>query len=333
MSSPLDVLSKEARSELSRAPMPDWCEPMLAKLTDRRFSDPAWIFERKLDGERCLAFRDSAGVRLLSRNRESEDASYPEIRDALQKTGPDACVRDGEVVAFEGSETSFERLQSRMHVGEPDRARATGVAVYYYLFDIPYLDGFDLTRVPLRERKKLLRAALAFEDPLRFTEHRNEEGEAYFEEACRSGWEGLIAKRAASPYVHERSGDWLKFKCVNEQELVVGGFTDPRGSRSGFGALLLGFYRDGELVYAGKVGTGFDEQTLSELHERLQGLERKTSPFDAGDPPSSGMHWVRPETVVQVGFTEWTKKNRLRHPRYLGLRRDKDPTDVVKEAP
>lgn len=311
--------------------MPTWTAPMLATLTEERFSDPAWVFERKLDGERCLAFR-GAQVFLRSRNRRLLNAAYPEVAEALERQSG-RFILDGEVVAFEGGATSFARLQKRMGLDNPERARATGVPVFYYVFDILWLDGRDTRGLELRDRKRLLRAAIAFRTPLRYTEHRVGEGEKFYRQACRSGWEGLIAKRAASPYVPRRSRDWLKFKCVAQQELVIGGWTDPEGSRAGFGALLVGYYDDGGLVYAGKVGTGFDEPTLRSLGARLRRLERSRSPFARGNPPAAGAHWVEPKLVAEVGFTEWTRAGKLRHPRYLGLRLDKAAREVVRETP
>ncbi len=182
-----------------------------------------------------------------------------------------------------------------------------------------------------RDRKALLRGAIDFEEPLRFTPHRDEEGEAYLEEACGKGWEGLIAKDAGASYVYSRSRKWLKFKCVHRQELVVGGFTDPGGSRKGFGALLLGYHEDGDFVYAGKVGTGFDDETLEWLRGKMDDIEVDEPPFDDGDPGEKGEHFVKPELVAGIGFTEWTSDGELRHPRYLGLRDDKDAKDVVRE--
>lgn len=333
MSDLFDILSPEARDRLRPADPPEWVEPMLATLSDEVFSDGGWIFERKLDGERCLAFRREDEVRLMSRNRKRIDASYPELTEALAAAELDHFVADGEVVAFEGNRTSFSRLQPRMHLHDPEEARRTGVKVYLYLFDLPYLIGHDTTALALRDRKRLLKRAFTYRDPLRYSSHRNAEGEAYYRRACRAGWEGLIAKDAESPYLHSRSRRWLKFKCVAEQELVIGGYTDPRGKRIGFGALLVGYHRDGELVYAGKVGTGFDDPTLRELRDRLEALERETPPFAGGDPPTTGVHWVTPELVAQIGFTERTEDGRLRHPRFLGLRRDKDPEDVRRERP
>jgi bifunctional non-homologous end joining protein LigD len=303
---------------------------MLATLTYRRFSDPNWLFELKFDGERCLAFRRGRSVRLFSRNRKPLNNTYPEIADAIASQTRDDFVVDGEIVAFDGNVTSFSRLQRRMQITDPIAARMTGVEVFYYIFDVPYLAGYDTTAVGLRYRKALLEQALSFSDPLRFTTHRDTEGEAAYQEACARGWEGVIAKRADSPYVQRRSTDWLKFKCVNRQEFVIGGFTDPHGSRVGFGALLVGYYEDGDLRYAGKVGTGYDTLTLIELGARLRELETRTSPF-AEQVREKDAHWVRPELVAEIGFTEWTNDGKLRHPRFLGLRNDKPARSVVRE--
>ncbi|HEX6511774.1 MAG TPA: non-homologous end-joining DNA ligase [Chloroflexota bacterium] len=302
---------------------------MLATLTHSPFSDPSWLFERKLDGERVLAYRAGSEVHLYSRNHKPLDAAYPELVEALAQQPSADFIVDGEVVAFDSDRTSFARLQGRIGL-RGAAAKASDIEVIYYLFDLPRLDGRPLTGQPLRERKRLLREAFQFRDPLRFTEHREAEGEAMFVEACRQGWEGLIAKRADSPYVSKRSTDWLKFKCSAQQELVVGGFTDPQRSRVGFGALLLGYYQDGRLRYAGKVGTGYDTRTLLDLRERLGRLEIDRPAF-AEPVRERGAHWVRPELVAEVAFTEWTGDGKLRHPRFLGLRRDKPPQEVVRE--
>lgn len=307
---------------------------MLATLTDERFSDPDWIYERKLDGERALAFRNNGRVDLLSRNRSDLRAAYPELVEALAALPPADFIVDGEIVAFEGKRTSFSRLQRRMHASDPQEARASGVAVFYYLFDVLHLRGRNITRLGLRDRKQLLRHGLDFADPLRLLPYRNEDGERYLERACAREWEGLIAKRATSEYQHSRSRDWLKFKCVNGQELVIGGYTDPQGARARFGALLVGYYRGDELVYAGKVGTGFDDDTLNSLGEKLASRERKAAPFTAPEEISSrGVHWVRPNLVAQFEFTEWTAAGKLRHPRYVGLRHDKGAHEVTRERP
>jgi bifunctional non-homologous end joining protein LigD len=331
MTSALDRLPQRARQRLHPREQPEWTAPMLAVLSDRRFSDPAWIFERKLDGERCLAFRRGGRLRLLSRTRQPLNDAYPELVDPLGSQASDDFIVDGEIVAFEGSRTSFERLQQRIQLRDPEATRRSGVPVFYYLFDILHLDGHDTDALELRDRKALLRNALSYGDPLRFLPHRNTQGEALYQDACRKGWEGLIAKRADAPYQHRRSDDWLKLKCVNEQEFVIGGWTDPTGSRVGLGALLVGYYDGGELRYAGKVGTGYSQAVLRDLRSRLDRLERVQPPFRQDGLPRSGVHWVRPELVAQIGFTEVTREGKLRHPRFLGLRDDKRPRDVVLE--
>ena len=306
---------------------------MLATLTNRRFSDPNWIFETKLDGERCLAFKRGSTVRLLSRNRQTLNNTYPEVAEALERAGTHDVVIDGEVVAFEGNRTSFEKLQGRIGIKDPEAARRSGIPVFYYVFDLIHVDGYDITRVGLNVRKGLLRKALDFRGPVRFEAHRNTEGEAYYREACAAGLEGVIAKRRNSEYSPgKRSPDWLKFKCVNEQEFVIGGFTDPAGSRVGFGALLVGYYERGKLRYAGKVGTGFDTPTLLNLRRKLDARKTSRSPF-ADEVKEKSAHWVKPELVAQIGFSEWTRDGKLRHPRFLGLRSDKAATDVVRERP
>lgn len=329
----LDSLPEEERKRARRARQPEWTPPMLATLTEERFSDTSWIYERKLDGERCLAVRAGGEVRLLSRNRLRIDAHYPEVAEALAAQPAQDFIVDGEVVAFEGRQTSFARLQSRMQLRDPEAARRTGVAVYLYLFDLLHVDGHDVTAVGLLHRKALLRRLLEYRGPIRFTTHRVGRGEAYWREACAKGWEGVIAKRADGPYEHRRSRSWLKFKCVNEQEFVIGGYTDPKGSRQGLGALLVGYYRGQDLVYAGKVGTGFNRQVLADLKERLAALESDRPPFAPGTLPRLGVHWVNPSLVGQIGFAEWTRDGQLRHPRFLGLRRDKDPREVARERP
>lgn len=298
---------------------------MKAVLSDEPFSDPAWIFERKLDGVRCIAHRDGSGVRLLSRTDRDMSVQYSEVSEALRADPCPDFVVDGEVVALDRRGiTSFSRLQRR------GKER---VAIYLYVFDLLRLEGADLRDLPLRERKRQLREALRFEDPIRFTPHRNEVGEQLYEEACRKGLEGVIAKRADSPYRATRSRDWLKLKCHAEQELVIGGFTAPQGSRTDFGALLVGHFEGETLLYAGKVGTGFDRSTLAELGAQLRDLESEDNPFADVHPIPRGTHWVKPQVVAQIGFTEWTRDGRLRHPRYLGLRDDKPAGQVVREVP
>jgi bifunctional non-homologous end joining protein LigD len=308
-------------------------EPMKARLTDRPFSNPDWIFERKLDGIRAIARRTADGATLTSRTGRNISSSYPELIEALEAEPATDFAADGEIVAFEGSRTSFERLQGRMGISDPRLARLTGIAVYLYLFDLLAFDGNDLTGLPLRERKRALRRALSFHGPVRYTPHRNEQGEKFFIEACRKGWEGLIAKRADSPYVHSRSNDWLKLKCSFEQELVIGGFTPPKGSRERFGALLVGYNEGDDLRYAGKVGTGFDHATLEMLGDKMDALRQEKTPFTAGSGLPRDAVWIKPELVGEFGFSEWTRDGKLRHPRYLGLRDDKRASEVVRELP
>jgi DNA ligase D-like protein (predicted ligase) len=333
-----------------RDPMPEWVDPELATLTRDRFSDPAWIYERKLDGERCLAFcdgpgpsgpgrdrpgRDGPGLRLMTRNGKPVSTTYPEVAAALAAQEVTGYILDGEVVAFDHGQTRFAQLQQRMQVARPTADLLRSVPVQYYVFDVVYAGGTDLRTAPLAERKERLRGLLDFGGPLQFTEHRVRDGEDYYAQACRSGWEGLIAKRADAPYRSGRTRDWLKFKCENAQEFVIGGFTDPQGSRTGLGALLLGYYdTGGQLTYAGKVGTGFDAGMLRRLHDALVPLERDRSPFTRGEVARGrGIHWTAPRLVAEVGFSEWTTAGQLRHPRFQGLRRDKDPAEVIREVP
>jgi len=331
------ALNQEERDALKRAEHPEWLAPMLATLTDKRFSNPDWIYERKLDGERLLVFRNGDKVRLMTRNRKQVNETYPELVEACRRQRCEDFVIDGEVVAFKHGVSSFSRLQQRMKITDPEEARNSGVAIHFYVFDLPHADGHDLDALPLRTRKRILRQLFDFGAPLHFTPHRNERGEAFFEQACAKGWEGVIAKWAGSRYRHSRSRDWLKFKCDHGQELVIGGFTEPKGERKGFGALLVGYYTengDGSrgLRYAGKVGTGYDDEFLTEFRTRLDEHTVENSPFIDG-PSSQNVTWVEPYFVGEFGFTEWTGDGKLRHPRFLGLRRDKKPADVTREKP
>ncbi|MEU6394586.1 non-homologous end-joining DNA ligase [Streptomyces sp. NPDC046939] len=307
--------------------------PMLATLTDRRDFPEGWIFERKLDGVRVLAVREGGEVTIRSRSGRRIDSTYPEIVKALAAQDCADFTVDGEIVAYAGGRTDFSLLQQRMGLTRRADVERSKVAVTYHVFDLLRLDGVDVRRLPLRNRKSLLRRALTFRAPLRYTTHRNAGGPELLADACRRGWEGLIAKRADSTYQPRRSDDWLKLKCSFGQEFVIGGFTEPAGSREGLGALLIGYHDDtGTLRYAGKVGTGFDRRTLLDLRRRLDALEESTSPF-AGRIAQRGAHWVRPRLVAQIDFSEWTRDGMLRHPRYQGLRDDKNPADVIRERP
>ena len=290
---------------------PDWLEPMAATLTEERFTGPDWIFERKLDGIRLLAYKRGSDVRLYSRNRLPQNDSYPAVVRAVARLPVDEVILDGEATGVWG----------------PSEPKAT---VAYHVFDIMWLDGRDVTALPLVERRELLNA-LPLRAPLERVPAMDDAKP--WERACREGWEGVIAKRRDSRYEHRRSPHWLKMKCEATQELVVGGFTDPQGRRVGLGALLLGYFEGGDFVYAGKLGTGFDTKLLLDLRARLDAIEIATSPFTkAIGLPRLRAHWTRPEIVVQVAFIEWTVHGKLRHPRLLGVRSDKAAREIVRES-
>jgi ATP-dependent DNA ligase len=282
--------------------MPDWLEPMAATLTQERFSGPDWLFERKFDGIRLMAYKRGREVRLFSRNRLPQH--LPAVAAAVGRLPVDDVVLDGEL-DWDG------------------RGR-------YHLFDILWLNGRSVTGLPIEERRALLEA-LPMVAPLDRVVQLDDEHP--WERAAREGWEGVIAKRRGSPYEHRRSKHWLKMKCEAAQELVVGGFTDPRGKRVGLGALLVGHFESGDFVFAGKVGTGFDSRLLRELRQRLDGIEIPAAPFTRATGLPRRAHWVRPEVVVQVAFIEWTVHGKLRHPRLIGVRFDKNARGVVREQP
>ena len=310
---------------------------MLATLADQRgLSGPrgTWFFERKLDGFRSLAFRNGARTRLLSRNRNDLGIKFPEVVEALNAQPVRDFVIDGEIVAMQGRHISFQFLQQRLKpvsIGPADR---NGIRLAYYVFDLLYVNGHDVRSLPLRDRKRLLKKAISFDGPVRYTPHRTGSARAAFEAACSKGWEGIIAKRSEDRYISGRTASWLKLKCETRQEFIIGGYTDPQRSRIAFGALLIGYFDRGALKFAGKVGTGFDTQTLTMLGQRLKSLSAEERPF-VPDPalPRRGVHWVKPKLIAEVEFSQWTRDDKLRHPRYLGLRPDKKPSQVVRERP
>jgi bifunctional non-homologous end joining protein LigD len=284
-------------------PFPDWIEPMAATLTQERFSGPEWIFERKFDGIRLLAYKQGDDVRLFSRNRLPQH--NPAMTEAIARLPPRELILDGEAT-WRGEES-----------------------VVYYVFDILWIDGRDVMSLPLEQRRALL-DELPLRPPLQRVSTLDDEKP--WDRACREGWEGVIAKRRDSRYEHRRSPHWVKMKCEASQELVVGGFTDPQGGRVGLGALLVGYYEQDDFVFAGKVGTGFDTKLLLDLRARLDAMEIETTPFTkATGLPRLRAHWVRPEIVVQVSFIEWTVHGKLRHSRLIGIRADKSARDVVRE--
>ncbi len=333
MSRVLRLLPGAAQSRLRRRSQPVWMPPMLASAGDGLPRGDGWIYEPKLDGVRCLVFVADGVVRLYSRNRKPLDAAYPELVDALTTCVRGDAVLDGEVVALDPATglSSFSLLQQRMGIRNAAMARRSGVPVALYLFDCLFYEGVDLTSLGLGDRKAVLRDIVWYGEEVRFTPYRTSGSAEMYREACRRGAEGIIAKRATGPYIGARSTDWVKVKCVDEQEFVIGGYTTPRGGRPGFGALLVGYYEGGVLRYAGKVGTGFDRATLLLLHEALEQLGRRTTPFGGVVPSGAEVHWVMPALVAQVGFSEWTAGGLLRHPRYVGMRHDRDPHDVTRE--
>ncbi len=306
---------------------------MLATLTDRRDFGDDWILERKFDGERCIARKVGSDVRLESRTGKDLTSTYPEVRSAVAAQHPGGLLLDGEVVAYDGDQTSFTRLQQRLGVSRPSPEQVAEYPVVYCVFDLLEVDGEDLTDRPFVERRAQLTRTIRSSSALQQTEAWRDDSQQRFAAACRSGWEGLIAKRADAPYVDGRSKNWLKLKCVWEQEFVIGGYTDPGGSRTDFGALLVGYYEHGSLRYAGKVGTGYTKATLHDLGIRLRRLETAEPAFTDARPAPRGAHWTQPKLVAQIGFAEWTSDARLRQPRFLGLRDDKSPADVVRERP
>jgi bifunctional non-homologous end joining protein LigD len=326
----IEKLDEEDKKKIKEKGFPSWINPMLAKLTHNHFSDKNWIYERKLDGERCLIFKERNKIRIMSRNKKDLNHVYPEVVNAFNKQKSKNFVVDGEMVTFKGNVSSFSKLQNRMHLATEKEAEENNITVFHYMFDIMYFDKYDITGLSLRKRKSILKSLLNFKDPLRYLIHRNEAGKEYYKEACSKNWEGIIAKNAASEYKSGRGNNWLKFKCTKQQEFVIIGYTDPQGERIGFGALLIGYYERDKLNYAGKVGTGYNDDMLKHLRKKLSSIERKTSPLNE-NIKEKRVHWVRPKLICEVGFSEWTSDGKLRHPRFLGLRRDKNPGKVVRE--
>jgi len=308
---------------------------MLATLATRPPEGTDWLFEVKYDGVRVLAERRGDDVTLLGRSGQVVTGRYPEIVAALRALAFDRFLLDGEIVALgPRGVPSFQRLQARMGLTRPDdiaRAMAT-VPVEAVFFDCLTLEGHDLRGLPLETRKACLELVLPRRGVARFGEHMEGAGAAFLEAAAEAGLEGIVAKRRTSAYVPRRSDAWLKIKCHRRQEFVVGGFTDPQGTRARFGALHLGLYDGARLVYVSKVGTGFDTAEIERLWRKLGPLRRASSPFDAGTPAGRGHHWVEPRLVAEVRYTDWTRDGGIRHPTYLGLRDDVRPQDCRRET-
>ena len=306
--------------------LPRKFSPELATLVREAPAGDDWLHEIKFDGYRILARCERGEVELASRKGKDWTDRFPEIAALLRNLTARSALLDGEVMALTaGGASSFRALQEALTAG-----RTAGLV--YQVFDLVHLDGHDLTGVPLEQRKQALSDLLGASgftssSAVRYTEHLRGSGPSFFEQACRMGLEGIVCKRAGAPYRSERTRDWVKVKCTAREELVVCGYTDPSGSRSGFGALLLGAYKGGELVYAGKVGTGFGERDLTTLHKRLRALARQTAPV-ANPPGERGLHWVRPQLVAEIEFTEWTRDGMLRHPVFVGLREDRSADEI-----
>lgn len=305
---------RKARGASDRVPFR--VQPMLATLVDEPFHRKGWVYEEKYDGYRILAYKEGREVTLYSRNAKDRTESFSEIARAIASLPDRSLLLDGEAVAFDSKLVSrFQLLQQ-------------GEATVYAVFDCLYRNGRDLRNEPLPVRRAELEAAVGDVERLFPSRRLDTNGEKAYETARRRGYEGVIAKDASAPYIEGRSTKWLKVKSKQEEEFVVGGYTTPGGARTHFGALLLGAYRGRDLHYVGKVGTGFPQKTLNELHRRFQPLVRKASPF-AAPPREKGATWLAPKLVAQIAFQEWTDDQKLRQPVYLGLRDDKKPSEVI----
>jgi len=306
-------------------------ELQLATLVSEAPEGTEWLHEQKFDGYRMLADKHGVRTKLLSRTFKDWTAKFSAVADAIAKLPCDRAVLDGEVcVVLPDGRTSFQALQHALS-GEPAQ-------LVYFAFDLLLLEDERVMTLPLEQRKQRL-AKLCAKDRtgiVKYSDHVLGSGATFFAAACKSGLEGIISKRRMAPYAPGRGKDWLKTKCLLRQELVIGGFTDGEGARDGFGSLLLGYYEEKKLVYAGKVGTGFSMKVLKELHAALAAIEQPKSPYDPVPSRAltgAGRHWVAPKLVAEVAFTEWTDDGRLRHPSFQGLRADKKPRDVVRERP
>jgi bifunctional non-homologous end joining protein LigD len=314
-----------------QATQPPVRELQLATLVDAAPEGDDWLHEQKFDGYRILAVLDRGSVRLLSRRFKDWTAAFPGVAVAVARLPAERAVIDGEVaVVLADCRTSFQALQN---VRDP-------ADLTYFVFDLLALDGDDVAALPLEQRKarleELVKPARGKPGGIRYSDHVIGRGGEFFALACRRGLEGIVSKRRGQPYLPGRGSAWLKTKCLLRQELVIGGFTDPEGSRVGFGALLVGYYDQRRLVYAGKVGTGFSHARLVELRRLLAPLERTASAFSPEPPRAwtgAQRHWVAPELVAEIAFGEWTDDGRLRHPSFQGLRHDKSAQEVVRETP
>ena len=315
--------------------MPSAIQPMLATLVDQPFSDHDWLFETKWDGIRAICFIDKGKARFMSRNQNDLTAQYPELGNISACVGARQAILDGEIVALDEHGVSrFQLLQSRMgRKNKSEIERLVGKSrIAYYAFDLLYLDGFDLTECRLLDRKVQLEVTLKPANNVRLSDYIIEHGKELYQEIARIPLEGVVAKRIESKYVQKRSSDWLKIKTVQESEVVIGGYTAPRHSRSYFGSLVVGLYREGKLHYVAHVGGGFNEKSLEQLYKLMQRSKTKRSPFVVTPNTNEPVQWIKPNLVAQVKFSEWTSDGHLRHPIFLGLRDDKKPRDCTFEV-
>jgi bifunctional non-homologous end joining protein LigD len=313
--------------------MPKEVGPMLATLSDKPFSDPDWLFEVKWDGIRALAFVEDGHVRLQSRTGREITAQYPDLRDLATHIDAATAILDGEIVVLdEDGRSNFERLQSRMNVRLPSAELVQQAPVIYYVFDLLYLDGYDLRQTPLIERKELLRRVLRSRPPVVYADHQLEKGRELMEQAGHHGLEGIIGKRLRSVYTEDRSRSWLKFKITRELDAVVGGYTEPRGSREYFGALLVGLYDGRRLRPMGGVGTGFDNKSQKALFDRLEKLRTERCPFEPVPETREQAYWLKPELVARVKYGAITNERQLRAPVFLRLLNGRDAAGCTFES-
>ena len=312
--------------------MPQVLRPMLATLVDKPFSDPEWIFETKWDGFRSVCFIDKGKMRLVSRNQIEMTPQYPELEKLPKHVAAKQAIIDGEIVALdEHGMPRFQLLQNKLRIRSGSYAAATTAQIVYFAFDLVYCDGYDLMACPVVERKALLKKILRPAGFVKYSDHIEGDGERFFREIEKFHLEGMMAKRAASPYVQKRSSDWLKVKTVLRSEVVIGAYTEPRGARSHFGSLVVGLYRGDDLIYVAHIGGGFNERTLASIHKLMQPLKTNKSPFVKPPKTNEPVQWIEPRLVAEVKFSEWTADERMRQPIFLGLREDKKPRDCKFE--
>jgi bifunctional non-homologous end joining protein LigD len=311
-----------------KARLPALIHPMLATLVDDPFSSPEWIFETKWDGFRSICFVGKGKSHFVSRNQIDMTPQYPELASVAKQIAAKEAILDGEIVALDkDGMPRFQLLQPRVGRKSGLEALRGHGHIVYYVFDLLYLDGNDLTACPVVERKEALAQILRPSDFIKLSEHVLGDGKAFFKQIEKFHLEGMIAKRASSVYLQKRTKDWLKIKTVQRSEVVIGGYTQPRGSRSNFGALVVGLYRGQDLHYVAHVGGGFNQRTLAQIYRLMQPLKTKVSPFVDAPKTNEPVEWLRPKLVAEVKFSEWTADRRMRHPVFIGLREDKKPED------